>query len=321
VFISGSTVSRATLHNEDEIRRKDIRVGDRVVIEKAGEIIPKVVRVLETKGHKRAAKFAMPTHCPECNSTLFRPSDEVVWRCENSNCPAQLKERILHFASRNAMDIDHLGPAVIDQLVEAGRVLHFSDLYTLKLEELEPLERLAKKSAQNLLDALQKSKSAGLARLLHGLGIRHVGQRGAALLAQRFQTMEKFSQATYEELEAIMEIGPRIAESVGAFFSQDANREEIKRLEELGLDLTETVATQGDQLQGKQFVLTGTLENFSRDQAKQKIAAQGGRVTSTVSQKTDYVVAGADPGSKIDKARKLGILILNEEEFKKLVGE
>ncbi len=321
VFISGSTVSRATLHNEDEIRRKDIRVGDRVVIEKAGEIIPKVVRVLEVKGHKRSAKFAMPTHCPECDSILFRSSDEVVWRCENSNCPAQLKERILHFASRNAMDIDHLGPAVIDQLVEAGRVRHYSDLYKLQLEELEPLERMAKKSAENLLDAIQKSKSAGLARLLHGLGIRHVGQRGAALLAQRFQSMEKFSQATYEELEAIMEIGPRIAESVGAFFNQEANREEIERLTKLKLDLTETAAMQGDQLQGKQFVLTGTLANFSRDQAKQKISAQGGRVTSTVSQKTDYVIAGADPGSKIDKARKLGITVLSEEEFKKLVEE
>jgi DNA ligase (NAD+) len=194
-------------------------------------------------------------------------------------------------------------------------------LYTLKLEELEPLERLAKKSAQNLLDALQKSKSAGLARLLHGLGIRHVGQRGAALLAQRFQSMEKLSQTTYEELEAIMEIGPRIAESVGAFFSQDANREEINQLKESGLDLTETVAMQGDQLAGKQFVLTGTLENYSREQAKQKIAAQGGRVTSTVSQKTDYVIAGADPGSKVDKARKLGIAILSEEDFLQLVEE
>ena len=178
---------------------------------------------------------------------------------------------------------------------------------------------MAKKSAQNLLDAIEKSKSAGLARLLHGLGIRHVGQRGAALLAQRFQSMENFSNAPYEELEAIMEIGPRIAETVVVFFQQEANREEIKRLADLGLDLTETTTTQGDQLQGKQFVLTGTLENFSREQAKQKIADLGGRVTSTVSQKTDYVIAGADPGSKVDKARKLDITILSEEEFVKLV--
>ncbi len=218
------------------------------------------------------------------------------------------------------MDIDHLGPAVIDQLVDAGYVKHFSDLYTLKLEELAALERMAEKSAQNLLDAIEKSKTAGLARLLHGLGVRHVGQRGGTLLAHTFHSMKSLRAATLEDLESVMEIGKKIAESLIAFFSRKPNRDEVERLGKLGVVLEESGSVAGDLLQGKQFVLTGTLEEFSREQAKQKIAHQGGRVTSTVSQKTDYVVAGADPGSKLDKARKLGITILNEEEFQKLLA-
>jgi len=319
VFVSGSTVSRATLHNEDEIRRKDIRIRDRVMIEKAGEVIPKVVRVLETPGKKRNPAFHMPVNCPSCQTPIYRPEEEVVGRCTNSDCPAHLKERLRHFASRNAMDIDHLGPAIIDQLVESNRVRHFSDLYNLKKEDLEPLERLAEKSAANLLEAIEKSKSAGLARLLHALGIRHIGQRSAQLLAGTFKSMEKLQQADYEELEAVMEIGPTIAESVGEFFSREANRNEVARLVLSGLKMQDETGEIDDRLQGKQYVLTGTLEEFSRDRAKEAIAALGGRVTSSVSEKTDAVIAGDKAGSKLDKAKKLGVSILSEEEFKKLL--
>ena len=228
VVVSGSTVSRATLHNEDEIHRKDIRVGDQVVIEKAGEVIPKVVRVANEAKAKRGRKFKMPTHCPECKTKLVRPEGEAAWRCENFACPAQLKERLLHFASRNAMDIDHLGPAVIEQLTDSGRVKTFSDLYTLKEEDLVSLERLAEKSAQNLLDAIEKSKKVSLARLLHALGIRHVGQRAAQVLAQRFHSMSKLQQASLEELEAVVEIGPTMAESIHTFFDAKENRKEMR---------------------------------------------------------------------------------------------
>jgi len=319
VLVSGSTVSRATLHNEDEINRKDIRVGDKVVIEKAGEVIPKVVRVVIEAEKSRGKKFRMPDNCPECGTKIYRPEGEAAWRCVNTACPAQLKERLLHFSSRNAMDIDHLGPAVVDQLVDSGRVRHFSDLYTLTQEELAKLERLAEKSAQNLIDAIGKSKTAGLARALFALGVRHVGQRAASVLAQTFHSIDRLQKASFEDLESVMEIGPTIAESLRAFFDREANREELRRLKELGLALEEKRAKISDRLQGKQFVLTGTLEEFTRDQAKEKIMALGGRVTSSVSQKTDYVVAGADPGSKLDKAKKLGVQILNEEVFKALL--
>ena len=321
VLVSGSTVSRATLHNEDEIKRKDIRVGDSVVIEKAGEVIPKVVRVIIEPDKARGKKFKMPAKCPVCATKIYRPEGEVAWRCVNAACPAQLKERLLHFASRNAMDIDHLGPAVLDQLVENRRVQHFSDLYTLTQEELAKLERLAEKSAQNLIDALKKSKTAGLARVLHALGIRHVGQRAASLLAQTFHSIDRLQKASFEDLESVMEIGPIIAESLRAFFDREANREEIRRLKQSGVVLEEKQKKISDRFEGKHFVLTGTMEEFTRDQAKEKIMALGGRVTSSVSQKTDYVVAGADPGSKLDKAKKLGVEVLTEEAFKALLEE
>jgi len=319
VTVSGSTVSRATLHNEDEIKRKDIRIGDRVVIEKAGEVIPKVVRVVEVPGRKRGPGFKMPAQCPDCQTPLHRPEGEVVWRCVNSACPAQLKERLLHFASRNAMDIDHLGPAVIEQLVISGKVKDYSDLYKLAAEDLVGLERLAEKSAQNLLDAIEKSKRAGLSRLLHGLGIRHVGQRAGQLLARAFGDMDHVMQAKFEDLESLMEIGPTIAESLIAFFERKVNREEIARLKSLGVAMKDEGGPAGDRLKGKQYVLTGTLEHFSRDSAKEAIAALGGRVTGSVSEKTDAVIAGDKPGSKLDKANKLGIPVLSEEEFQKLL--
>ncbi|MEK9629632.1 MAG: NAD-dependent DNA ligase LigA [Nitrospinota bacterium] len=320
VFVSGSTVSRATLHNEDEIKRKDIRVGDRVVIEKAGEIIPKVVRVVDPKG-KRRAPFKMPSICPECKSEIFRTEGEAVWRCVNAACPAQLKERLKHFAARKAMDIDHMGPAVIDQLVESGRVKNFSDLYTLKHEEVAGLERLAEKSAQNLLDAIEKSKTAGLARLLFGLGIRHVGQRAASILAETFRSFETLKSTSFEEMESVMEIGPVIAESLKSFLDQDTNLKDIEKLSRLGVVVEEKgEARKEGALAGKQFVLTGTLSEFSRDQAKEKIEALGGRVTSAISKKTDYLIAGRDAGSKLAKAKKLEVPVLEESEFQKLIG-
>jgi DNA ligase (NAD+) len=321
VFVSGSTVSRATLHNEDEIKKKDIRVGDRVVIEKAGEIIPKVVRVIDLEESKRNQPFEMPTLCPECQTKIFRSEGESAWRCVNAACPAQLKERLKHFASRKAMDIDHMGPAVIDQLVESGRVKKFSDLYTLKHEEVSGLERLAEKSAQNLIDAIENSKSAGLARLIFGLGVRHVGQRAASTLAKTFWSIKALKETSFEDMESVMEIGPVIAESLKSFLDQDANIRDIESLASAGvvMEAQEVIGKEGSVLAGKQFVLTGTLSEFSRDDAKDKIESLGGRVTSAVSAKTDYIVAGKDAGSKLAKAKKLEITVLDEQEFKKII--
>ena len=321
VFISGSTVSRATLHNEDEIQRKDIRVGDRVVIEKSGEIIPKVVKVIQSTKMKRGPSFKMPAQCPECKGALFRPEKEAILRCVNYCCPAQLKERLFHFASRNAMDIDHLGPSIIEQLVENGLVNNFSDLYKLDLRSLARLERMADKSAKNLVEAIQKSKSAGLARLLHALGVRHVGQRAGVILARHFHSMSNLQNAKTQELQFVMEIGETVAKSLVDFFSLRSNNEEIIRLRELGVEMKVTGETVGDGLLGKQFVLTGSLESFTRDEAKMKISALGGRVTSNVSKKTDYVVVGADPGSKANKAKKLGVAIIGERTLNQMLNK
>ena len=321
ILISGSTVSRATLHNEDEIKRKDIRVGDTVVIEKAGEIIPKVIEVIKSTNTKRGAPFKMPAQCSECNGFLSRLEEEAVLRCINYDCPARIKERLLHFASRNAMDIDHFGPAIIEQLVDKGWVKNFSDLYTLETQVVAQLERMAEKSAQNLIESIEKSKSAGLARLLYALGIRHVGQRVAATLARHFHSMPNLQDATKEELEFVMEIGETVAESLKDFFKQQSNQKEIIRLRELGVGMKIKGKTVGDKLSGKQFVLTGSLEFFTRHKAKEKIAALGGRVTSSVSKRTDYVVVGADPGSKAEKAKKIGIEIISENKLKKILGE
>ncbi len=320
VYVSGSTVSRATLHNEDEIRKKDIRIGDRVLIEKAGEIIPRVVEVIKSKA-KRGTPFKMPVKCPDCQSTLLRPEEEAILRCVNYDCPAQFKERLFHFASRNAMDIDHFGPAIIEQLVDKGWVKNFSDLYKLDPQNVARLERMAEKSAQNLIEAIEKSKSAGLARLLHALGIRHVGQRAAMILARHFHSMTKLQNAKQEDLEFVMEIGGTVAESLAVYFKQISNQEEIKRLAECGVEVEITGESVGTALSGKQFVLTGSLESLTRDEAKEKIAALGGRVTSTVSKKTDYVVVGTDPGSKVEKAKKLGIEVVTEKKLKQMLGE
>ncbi len=321
VLISGSTVSRATLHNEDEIKRKDIRVGDQVVIEKAGEIIPKIIRVIKLSG-ERSQSFKMPKTCPECQSLVHRPEGEAVWRCVNSACPAQLKERLKHFSSRKATDIDHLGPAVIEQLVDSGRVKNFSDLYTLKMDEVASLEHMADKSAQNLISAIARSKLVGLSRFLYALGVRHVGQRTAILLARKFRSLKVLQEMGYDELEKIDEIGPVIAESLKVFLDRDTNKQEIERLLEQGILMEEQgdAPESGGLLEGRQFVLTGVLTRFTREEVKEKIQSLGGRVTSTISKKTDYLVAGTSAGLKLEKARKLGIKVLDEEALQKLMG-
>lgn len=321
VEIAGATISRTTLHNADEIARLDVREGDLVLIERAGDVIPHVVEVVSEPEHKSRPKFKMPTRCPVCGGHAYRPEGEVVWRCDNAACPAQLKERLLHFGSRRAMDIEHLGEAVVNQLVDRRLVKDFADLYHLDVETLASLERLAKKSATNLYEAIQGSKGRGLTRLLFGLGIRFVGEHAASLLAEQYGSMEKLLEATEEEIAGIYGIGPRIAASVAQFLGQKENRKVIEHLQAVGVKMTGDVAPIGKRpLAGKTFVLTGGLMDFTRDEARTAITRLGGRVTSSVSKKTDYVVVGTDPGSKYDDARRLGVAILDEAAFKKLIA-
>jgi len=324
VPISGSEVKRATLHNEDEIRRKDIRIGDTVLIQKAGEVIPEVVRVIKEERTDGAKEFVMPTQCPVCGAKLFRPEGEVVFRCPNPICPAQVKGRIIHFASRDAIDIEGLGTATIEQLVEKGLIKDISDLYFLKRDDLISLERMAEKSADNLIVAIEKSKKKSLANLIYGLEIRYVGVHTSEVITRYYPTLDKFKKASLEELIEINEIGPKIAESIISFFEKKENLAIIERLRSAGLNFGQEEEIgrkkKGTQiLAGMQFVLTGTLKDFTRTQAKEIIGELGGRVTGSVSKKTDYVIAGEDPGSKYQKAQKLGVPIINEEEFKKII--
>lgn len=324
VHIAGVTVSRASLHNEDEIRRKDIRAGDTVVVERAGDVIPQVVRVLVDQRPPDSKPFVMPTHCPVCHTEAYRPVGEAVARCPNISCPAQIKERLLHYGSRRAMDIDGLGAAVVEQLVERRLVRDVADLYTLDVAALVQLDRLAAKSAGNLVQALDHSRERGLARLLFGLGIRHAGERVAAILAAQYGSLDVLAQAPADELAAINDIGPVIAQSVHQFFANAENQHTIARLREAGVRMTEGAlpgTEPGGQqvLSGKVFVLTGTLPQMTRDAARDRITAAGGRVTSSVSRKTDYVVAGEDPGSKYDRAQELGVTILDEAGLDQLL--
>jgi len=320
--LSGIIITRATLHNEDEVRRKDIRIGDTVLIERAGDVIPAVVEVIKDKRIGQEREFQMPDKCPVCGSEVFKPEDEAVLRCMNSACPAQVKEHLHHFASRDAMNIDGLGPAIIDQLVEKDLVKTIADLYFLKKEELIALERMGEKSAQNLLDALEGSKTNNLARLIFALGIRHIGIRAAEILAEHYQSIDTLSYTKAEELQTIYEIGPKVAESIVQFFQQEGNKQMLERLREAGVRMSEeSQAIVGDQtLKGKTFVLTGALKNMTRDEASENIKKAGGKVSSSVSSKTDYVLVGDSPGSKFDKAKKLGITILNEDEFINLIS-
>jgi DNA ligase (NAD+) len=321
VELAGVTVSNVSLHNEDEIRKKDVRVGDTVLIERAGDVIPYLVQVVTSKRPRDAEPFRMPTHCPACGARASRAEGEAIWRCTNLACPAQLKERLLHFGSRRAMDIEHLGEVVASQLVDRKMVHDFADLYGLTVEELATLDRLAEKSAQNLVKAIQASKTRGLARLLNGLGIRMVGERAAQLLAARFGSMAKLEAATEDEINEIYGVGPQIARSVASFFALPHNRKTIEHLRRSGVVMKEEGAAEGPRpLAGKTLVLTGGLRSLTRDQAKDLIIRLGGRVSGSVSKKTDYVVAGEDPGSKADDARRLGVPLLDEAAFLKLAG-
>jgi DNA ligase (NAD+) len=321
VELAGVTVSNVSLHNEDEVRRKDVRVGDTVLIERAGDVIPYLVQVIEAGRPPGAVPFRMPDRCPACGAAALRPEGEAIWRCTNSACPAQLKERLFHWGWRRAMDIEHLGEGVITQLVDKGIVRDFADLYHLSVEQLAGLERLAEKSATNLHRAIEASKSRGLSRLLNGLGIRMVGERAAQLLAVRFGTMDHLEKASEADINEIYGIGPEIARAVRGFFDEPRNRETIRRLREVGLVMTEEGHADGPRpLAGKSIVLTGSLRRLTRDEARDLVLRLGGRVTGSVSKKTDYVVVGEDPGSKADDARRLKVPVLDEAQFLTLVG-
>jgi len=324
VELAGTTVSRASLHNADEIERKDVRIGDTVVVEKAGKIIPHIVRVEahQRKGKEKPYKF--PTHCPVCKEELVKDEGGVYIRCPNPECPAQLKERLRYFASRNAMDIEGLGEKLVEQLVDDGLVGGYGDLYRLTAEQLTDLERMGKKSSENLLAGIAASKDRPLARLLGGLSIRHVGQRVATVLAEHFGSMDTLCEASVQELSEINEIGPIIAQSVYDFLHSEHGRHVVGELKKLGVNMTGPVRSAdkktAGKLAGKTLVVTGTLTRYTRDEIKDLIAQHGGHAAGSVSKNTDYVVAGEKAGSKLDKARKLGVAVLTEEEFEKLVG-
>lgn len=324
VKLAGTTVTKATLHNEDIIRERDIRIGDTVLVHKAGDVIPEVLEVIKEERKGGEEPFNMPEECPECSSPVARPPGEAAVRCVNPQCPARSREGLIHFVSRSAMDIAGLGPAVIGQLISAGLVRDAADLYGLKKEDLVSLERMGEKSAQNLLDALEKSRQNALYRVVFALGIRHVGERAAKLLAGRLGTMENIMNTGFEELVTIPEIGPRIAESVTEYFSDPGNRDLVQRLARAGLKMRaeeDKFRTGPRPLDGKTVVLTGGLKKYTRQEAQELVERLGGRVSSSVSKKTDLVVAGEDPGSKYDKALKLGIRVINEEDFTALVEE
>ena len=313
VFIGGTTVSRATLHNADFIERLGLLIGDWVKVERGGDVIPKVAEVIEDKDLPRGTKkFTFPKNCPECHNPVVREEGEADWRCVNADCPAKLRETLLHFGSRGVMNIEGLGDAAVQQLLDRGMVKSVADLYLLSVEQLAEMERFAEKSAQTLWNEIQNSKKAGLARVLMGLGIRFVGERTAELLAQEFGSMDAIMAASAEELERVEEVGPRISEAILEFFSRPANGELVRRLKSAGVEMTAERKKRSTQLEGLTFVLTGTLPNLTRDEAKEKIEAAGGKTAGSVSKKTSYVVAGEEAGSKLDKARELKIPVVDE---------
>jgi len=319
VEVAGVTVSRATLHNEDEIRRKDIRIGDTVVVQRAGDVIPEVVQVIKEKRTGNERVFFMPDKCPVCGGDVERLEGEAVARCVNLACPAQIKERIIHFASRGALNIEGIGPAQIDQLVEKGLIRDPADLYYLKMDDLLTLERMGQKLASKILDAIQRSKRTTLPRLLYGLGIRHVGEHVAQVLADHFGSLDAIINATEEELSNVPEVGPVIAKSIAMFFSQQSNRQVIEKLYKAGV-VPEAPTRAGNRLEGKTFVFTGELRSMTRDEAEETVRRLGGRVSSSVSRNTDFVIAGPGAGSKLEKARELGIAVLNEDDFLKIIS-
>jgi DNA ligase (NAD+) len=319
VQVGGVTVSRSTLHNMDEVERLGLQIGDAVLIERAGEVIPHVLKVV--KEGKNRKPFRMPKHCPECGSTIHKSEGEVAYRCVNAACPAKRKESLLHYASRHAMNIDGLGEKIVDQLVDKGLVKDVADVYALKEDEVAALDRMAEKSAQNLLAEIEGSKKNSLARLIYALGIRFVGERTGQLLAEHFSSLEELAAAKEEQLVAVPEVGPKVAAAIAEFFSEPANRQLIKKLNKAGVHPTaEKREVKSDKLAGTSFVFTGGLANRSREEAGELVQQHGGKVSGSVSKKTDYVVVGTDPGSKYDKAKELGVTILTEAEFEKLLG-
>ena len=321
VRLAGTTVTNATLHNQDFITEKDIRIGDTVLVQKAGEIIPEIVSVLKEKRPEGTVPYHLPDHCPVCGAPVVRDEDGAHIRCTGAECPAQRLRHIVHFASRDAMDIEGLGPAVVEALVGAGLVKGPGDLYRLRAGDVEPLERMGKKSAENLMAAIEKSKSAGLGRLLFAFGIRQVGQKAGKVLAARFGTLDALMSATEEELTAVPDIGGITAKSLLDWFQNEQSQHLIQTLREAGVSFDSMEAPVGDKLAGKTFVLTGTLANLDRKEASALIEAQGGKVSGSVSKKTSYVVAGEAAGSKLKKANELGIPVLTEEELMKLLSE
>ncbi|MGC9987954.1 MAG: NAD-dependent DNA ligase LigA [Terriglobales bacterium] len=321
VPIGGTTVSRATLHNLDFIEQLGVKIGDWVEVERGGDVIPKVVKVVDDNEHPRGKKeFHMPEHCPVCGGNVVRTEGEADHRCVNANCPAKLQGTILHFASRHVMNIDGLGEVLVNQLTERGLVKNVADLYKLTKDALLTLDRLGEKSAENVLAEIDASKQLPLERVIYGLGIRFVGERTAQFLAEHFGSLDAITKASTEDLEEVNEVGPRIAESIVEFFADEHNRKLVSDLRKAGLTFTGQKKEKGTKLAGKTFVLTGTLARHTRDEAKKMIEDAGGRVSGSVSKKTDYVVAGSDAGSKLDKARDLGVSVIGEEELEGLIG-
>jgi DNA ligase (NAD+) len=328
VAIGGTTVTRATLHNMDFIEDLELKIGDWVSVERGGDVIPKVVKVVEDKDHPRGTKtFEMPTACPECGGHVVRVEGEADHRCVNANCPAKLRESILHWAARGVMNIEGMGDALVDQLADRKLVRNVADIYDLTLDHLLGLERMGKKSAQNVLDEIENSKKLPLDRVIYGLGIRFVGERTAGFLAEHFGSMDALIEAAAApdeteataKLQEVEEVGPRIAASIREFFAEDSNRKLVERLRTAGLQLTGKKKERGTQLASKTFVLTGTLARHSREQAKKLIEDAGGRVSGSVSKKTDFLVAGEEAGSKLDKARELGVKVIGEDELEEML--
>jgi len=322
VKLAGITISRSTLHNEDEIKRKDIRIGDYVLIERSGDVIPKVVSVMKERRSGHEVPFVFPRRCPVCHTAVYKPEGEAVARCPNPSCPARLRESLLHFASRRAMNIEGLGEAVLDQLLEKKLVKAIPDLYSLKLEDLVKMERMGFKSSQNLLEEIEKSKKREVSRLIYALGVRYVGERTAQILASHFKSIDNLQRASLEELTHVEGIGSKVAESIVFFFKQPANIELLRKLKEAGLNFKVKEEKEGAKpLAGQVFVLTGKLTTLTRDEASYIIEELGGTVSSSVTKKTNYVVVGESPGSKLRRAQELGIPLLNEQEFLKLTGQ
>jgi DNA ligase (NAD+) len=320
VRVGGVTVSRATLHNEDEVRKKDVRAGDHVLVQRAGDVIPEVVKVIDTKRSGAEKPFEMPKHCPVCGSSVVREEGAAATRCVNANCPAQIKERIKHFAAKGAFDIDGLGDKLVEQMVEKKVLNSFADIFTLDQKGVEGLERMGSKSARNLIDAIESSKRISFQRFLYALGIGHVGEHVAKVLAEHFSGLDEISRATREELEAITDVGPIVAESVVNFFSRSENQDMLRQLLQIGVAVRHETRGNRTPLAGMSFVLTGTLAGMTRRQAQEVIEAAGGRVSSTVSRNTDYVVAGDSPGSKLQRARELGVAVIDTAELRRLIG-